>query len=42
MTVENDDGGSSSIPFNDANSKFTVFTKDFDDDISMVSALFRL
>jgi hypothetical protein len=37
MTVENDGGGSSSIPFNDANSKFTVFTKDFDDDITMVS-----
>ena len=41
MTVENDDGGgSSSIPFNDANSKFTVFTKDFDDDITMVSVCF--
>jgi hypothetical protein len=38
MTVENDDGGSS-IPFNDANSKFTVFTKDFDDDITMVSII---
>jgi hypothetical protein len=37
MTIEEDDDGSSSIPFNDANSKFTVFTKDFDDDITMVS-----
>ena len=31
------DGGS--IPFNDANSKFTIFTKDFDDDITVVSII---
>lgn len=35
LTTEENDSGS--IPFNDANSKFTVFTKDFDDVITMVS-----
>ena len=28
-----------SIPFNDANSKYTIFTKDFDDDITVVSII---
>ena len=35
LTTE--EGGS--IPFNDANSKYTIFTKDFDDDMTVVSII---